>query len=84
MSSKRGDRPLRPVVGDEWTIRNGDKDAGKAWKEMSNTGLATALARLYDILTDDPRWSGDPGRHHQLKGDHATKTHRNALAPASG
>lgn len=75
MSTKRGERPLRPVVKQEWTIRNSNKDAGKAWAELSNTGLKTALAKLYDILTDDPRWPGDAGRHHQLHGEHATKTY---------
>lgn len=75
MSAKRGARAPRPVASNEWTIRFGNRDAAKAWTELSNTKLANALARLYDILTHDPRWGEKPERHHQLRGDLATGTY---------
>lgn len=76
MSGKRGERVPRPTASGEWEIRFGNKDAGKAWAELSNAKIANALARLYDILVKDPRWKGDPGRHHQLLGDLATGTYQ--------
>ncbi len=75
MSAKRGSRVPRPTAATEWSIRFGNKNAGKAWTELGNSKLATPLAKLWDILADDPRWSGNPDRHHRLKGQYATKTY---------
>lgn len=76
MSAKRGQAVQRPTGKGEWQLRHGSKATGKAWSELSNTRLVTPLARLYDQLVSDPRWRGDPERHHQLKGGLATAKHQ--------
>lgn len=75
MSGKRGGRAERPTASGEWEVRYGNRNAAKAWSELSNGKLATALAHLYDILVADPRWAGNPDRHHRLRGELATKVH---------
>jgi hypothetical protein len=75
VSAKRGDKAQRPTASGEWKIRFGNKNAAKAWAELSNGKIANALAKLYDIVVKDPRWSGNPDRHHQLRGTLATGTH---------
>jgi hypothetical protein len=72
LSAKRGGKVARPTASSEWAIRAGNRAAGRAWAELSNGKMANALARLYDILTKNPRQLSSPGRHHQLKGDLAT------------
>lgn len=75
MASKRGQAVDRPTASGEWKIRHGSKDTAKAWKELSNTKVRGALARLYDLLVKDPRSHDDPDRHHQLKGELGTRLH---------
>jgi hypothetical protein len=75
VTAKRGAKVPRPAATDEWAIRYGNKNAARAWTELANGKLANALARLYDILVKDPRWPGNPDRHHQLRGDLATGMH---------
>lgn len=65
-----------PTGKGEWHVRHGSKETGRAWAELSNTRQATALAHLYDRLVKDPRWRGDPERHHRLKGELGTGAHQ--------
>jgi hypothetical protein len=75
VSGKRGGKVERPTASDEWVLKFGAREAAKAWTELGNAKLANALARLYDVLVKDPRWRGNPDRHHQLKGELATGTY---------
>jgi hypothetical protein len=76
VSAKRGERAPRPTASNEWTVRFGNREASKAWTELSNTTLASALARFYDVVVKEPRWTGSPDRHHRLLGERATGVYK--------
>ncbi len=72
----RGSRVVRPAGNDEWDFRYANKNAEKAWRELSNAKLSSALADFYDLVISDPRAVTNPSRHHQLKYDLATGNHQ--------
>ena len=73
MAGKRGGKIPRPIANDEWTPKFGNNAAGKDWSEMASSKLRPGLIKFWEIVTRHPRSGANPGRHHRLKGELATK-----------
>jgi len=70
---KRGEQVPRPVLKTDWTLRFASKGDAAVWAQLTRKYLIQAR-RFWDLVVEDPRFSGEPKRHHRLLGELASDT----------
>lgn len=75
MSPKRGERVAPPAGQGLWELRFATTEAAKGWDELCRSAPANALV-AFEELRRRATSPAPTNRHHPLKGDLATGTHK--------
>jgi hypothetical protein len=80
VNAKRGDRVAPPPNADEWDVVFGTNEAAKGWIDLCNVAASNTRAAWVTMRTE-PAPQQPTARHHRLKGELATGTHRGTSLP---
>lgn len=81
MTPSRGDRLAPPPPADGYTVRASDKTCCDGWEQLCKQ-LAANMRVAYGVLAAGPHPPAEvSGRHHQLKGQYATRAHGGRSLP---